>query len=411
MLKKHAPLLVLALSTAAHGAGYQLAERSASGLGRAFSGEAAIGDDASILGSNPAGMSLLDDMSFAVGASFVFPSVDAEGLAFDGAGGATPVRDSNVIADAIIPYAYFTKKINDQVTVGIGSFTQYGLKADYSTAFATRTVTDFSELLTFNINPAISYRINEQWTVGAGFNALYADGNITSLQPGIGGNLFDLEGDDWGYGYNIGVLYELNEGTRFGLHYRSSIDLKLEGSAEVGLGFGAFPGGTFDGSLEVELPDTIELSAYHELNDKWAIHGDILWTNWSKFQSLDPKVHPLIDGALSKEQNWDDSFRFSIGATYKHNDRLTFRAGAAYDEAPVDSSHTTLRIPDADRFWVSLGASYVLNDCYTLDVGYTHVFADDVSLSPEALGGNTENFSGKVEGGVDIFSIGLSGSF
>jgi len=406
MQYRHAPLLFLALSNVALGAGYQLAERSASGLGRAFSGEAAIGDDASILGSNPAGMSLLDDLSFAIGANFVFPHVDAQGQGATG-----PISDSDIISDAIVPYAYFTRKVNDQITIGFGSYTTYGLKADYSTAFATGSVTDYSELLTFNLNPAISYRINKHWTVGAGFDALYADGNITSLQPGIGGNLFDLEGDDWGYGYNLGVLFELNEGTRIGLHYRSSIKLDLDGTAEVGAGLGAFPGGDFDASLEVELPDTLELSAYHEINDKWAVHADILWTNWSKFQSLDPKVNPLIDPALSKEQNWDDTFRFSIGTTYQHNDRLTLRAGVAWDESPATSSNVTLRIPDADRTWASVGASYFVSDCYTLDIGYTHVFADDVSLSPEAAGGNTEAFLGEIDGGVDIFSIGLSGSF
>ncbi|MFT7173972.1 MAG: long-chain fatty acid transport protein [Paracoccaceae bacterium] len=145
--------------------------------------------------------------------------------------------------------------------------------------------------------------------------------------------------------------------------------------------------------------------------DKWALHADLLWTNWSKFQSLDPKVNPLIDPALSKEQNWDDTLRFSIGTSYKHSDRLTLRAGLAYDESPVSTSNSTLRIPDSDRTWASIGASYVLSGCYTLDIGYTHIFADDVSLSPEALGGNTEAFLGEIEGTGDIFSIGLSGSF
>ncbi len=410
------PLLKLSLSallltSTAHGAGYQLAERSGNGLGRAFSGEAAIGDDASILGSNPAGMSLLDDWSFSVGANIVLPHVDANGRGFaDNPPAGRAISNRDVILDAVVPYAYLTKKLNEQVTIGFGSYTTYGLKSDYTTNFSSAAVSNYSDLLTVNFNPALSYKVNEQWSLGAGFDALYTDGNLTSLQAG-GANLFDLEGDDWGFGYNLGVLFELNEGTRFGLHYRSSIDLKLEGKAEVGTAFGPFAGTYNDAFLEVELPDTLEFSAYHELNPQWAIHADVLWTNWSKFQSLDPKVNPAIDAAFSKEQNWKDAFRFSVGTTYKHNDRLTLRAGVAYDESPVDSSNATLRIPDADRTWLSLGASYVLNDTYTLDLGYTHVFADDLSLAPKSAGGNTEAFLGEIEGSVDIFSIGLSGSF
>ncbi len=403
---KQASTLLLSLLSNAYGAGFQLAERSASGLGRAYSGEAAIGDDASILGSNPAGMSLLDDWSYSIGANYITPHIDAEGTGVTG-----PISSNNVISDGIIPYFYAAKKYDERLSFGLGIYTTYGLKSDYSRDFATGAVTDYSEVLSFNINPVVSYRLNDQWTIGAGFDALYTDGQITSRQPRIGGNLFDLEGDDWGFGYNVGVLFELNERTRFGLHYRSAIELNLEGSAEVGAGFNGFPAGNYDATLDVELPDTIEFSAYHEINDQWAIHADVFWTNWSKFKSLEPKVNPLLDPALAKEENWEDAFRFSVGATYRHNDRLTIRAGVAYDESPVSDSNRTLRIPDADRIWASIGASYVISDRYTLDVGYTHIFADDADLLPEAAGGNSDAFAGTVEGSVDVFAIGLSGSF
>ncbi|YCM45434.1 outer membrane protein transport protein [Verrucomicrobiaceae bacterium 227] len=400
-----APLFII-LGSPLHGAGFQLSERSTKGLGRAFSGESAIGDDASILGSNPAGMSLLDDWSFATGASFISPEVNARGMGVTGS-----LSDDRIIADAAVPYSYLTKKINEQFTFGIGVYTLFGLNSDYSREFATGAIVDHSDLLTFNITPSLSYRINQQWSIGAGFDALYADGQINSRQPGIGGNLFDLTGDDWGYGYNLGILFELNEGTRFGLHYRSGIDLNLQGQAKVGAGFGVFPAGTYDGSLDIELPGLLEFSAYHEVTAKLALHADFLWTDWSVFESLDPKVHPLIDSALAKEENWHDSIRISIGATYQYNNRLTFRGGLAYDESPVDNSYRTLRIPDGDRIWASLGLTYQLNDTFALDLGYTHIFAESVEISPEAAGGNSDAFSGRLEGRVDIVGIGVSGRF
>ncbi|MGJ8694943.1 MAG: OmpP1/FadL family transporter [Verrucomicrobiaceae bacterium] len=417
-------LLGLAAANPVMGAGFQLAERSGSGLGRAFSGEAAIGDDASIIASNPAGMSLLDDMSFAFGANVIIPTIDVTGISPNGtAPGFSPNNDQNVASDALVPYMFMSKKINDQWTVGFGSYTTYGLKSDYSQQFASQSGTDFSELFSFNLNPALSYKVNNQWTLGAGLDLLYAKGNINSktfpavptVTPAnqaflVGTNLFNLEGDDWGFGYNLGVLYEVNEGTRFGLHYRSSIELTLNGASQVGPALGGPV--ILPTTLDVEMPDTIEFSAYHEIDDKWAVHGDVMWTNWSKFQSLAPKTgNAVVDAAVRIDENWTDAFRFAVGATYKHSDRLTFRTGVAYDESPVSTPNRTLRIPDADRIWASIGLTYKLNDCYNLDLGYTHIFADTADIQFAALGGNEDAFQGKAEGSVDLFAIGLSGSF
>ena len=387
------------------GAGYQLAERSAIGLGRAYSGESAIGDDATILGSNPAGMSLLDDHSFAFGASAFLPSVDVSGDTPFGT-----VEDRDVISDAQIPYLYYSRKLNENLHVGFGAFVTYGLESEYSQSFASSAVVEHSTLRTINLNPALSYRLNEKWSVGAGFNALYADGEITSLRPGVGTSLFELQGDDWGYGYNLGVLYEHSPQTRLGLHFRSAVKLSIQGDAEIGAGFGAFPVGNYPASLEVELPDSLELSLYHELTDRWAIHGDLLWTNWSKFEDFNPMVNPLIDGFYATKENWNDTLRISIGATYQYNDALTLRTGLAFDESPVDTKYRTLRIPDSDRIWASIGASYKLSDSYTLDLGYTHVFgsAENIGRKPN---GNEDTFQGSADGDADLFSIGLSGRF
>lgn len=420
-----AAALFVGMTASSFGAGFQLAERSGSGLGRAYSGEAAIADDASIIASNPAGMSLLDDMSFASGMSVILPSINAAGIAPDGIGGFVPNTDNNIAADGFVPYMYLTKKINDQWTVGFGSYTTYGLKSNYSADFAAKSGTDFSELFSFNLNPSISYRLNSQWSFGAGINFLYADGTINSRTfaavPGapaaaVGSNLFNLEGDDWGIGYNLGVLFEVSERTRLGLHYRSAIDLSLTGSSDVGpvLGAGAGLGGpgALETTLDVELPDTLEFSAYHELNDQWAIHGDVLWTGWSKFQELAPKTgNPVVDNTVYVEENWSNAFRFSAGTTYKYSDDLTLRAGVAYDESPVTDANRTLRIPDADRIWASIGLTYKLNECYNLDFGYTHVFADDAFVNFESLGGNERAFSGNVSGSVNLFALGVSGSF
>ncbi len=405
-------LLGLGLSNL-HAAGFQLAERSVKGLGRSFSGESAIADDASVIASNPAGIILLDDNSISKGLQYVRPSIDVEGISPVG-----PAHASGIGKDALIPHFYYTRKINEDLSIGLGTFSSFGLASDYSDSFAALAGTETSEITTATINPSLAYRVNESWTIGAGFNALYAHGRLTArntssdMVPGIiGARLFDLEGDDWGFGWNLGLLHEVSKQTRIGLHYRSAVKLNIEGEASGDLV--ALTGtNERDAHLNVELPDTVELSIYHEINDQWAVHGDVLWTNWSKFKQLAPLVHPAIDGQLLVEENWEDSFRYAIGATYQHNKQITFRFGIALDESPVSSvADRTLRIPDADRLWVSIGATVRLNDCYNLDFGYTHIFTNDAEIDFESTGGNEGQFRGTASGDVDLFGIGISGTF
>lgn len=385
-------------STPLLGAGFQLAERSVSGLGRAFSGEAAIADDATVIASNPAGMILLDDGALSVGLQYIRPDVDVQGTHLNPAVGS--ISDTDVATDAFVPYFFYSRKINDNLSAGIGLYSSFGLATEYSRAFSSLVGSETSEITTITINPSLAYRINDQWTIGAGIDVMYAEGRLTNYGGGI--KAFDLEGDDWSIGWNLGVLFEISERTRIGLHYRSSIDLEIEGTAEGAI----VPGGKRDASLDIELPDSIELSAYHELNDQWAIHADVTWTRWSKFETLAPKVHPGIDPALAVQENWQDSYRYAIGTTYKHSDKVTYRFGLALDETPVSDADRTLRIPDGDRVWVSIGATIKLNDCYNLDLAYTHLFADDTKI-----GANEDFFTGTAGGDVDIIGIGISGTF
>jgi long-chain fatty acid transport protein len=402
-------LLILPLGAIhwAAAAGFQLHERSASGLGRAFSGEAAMGDDASVIASNPAGMILLqDEWSFAVGASAIFPEVEVSGTYAPPApappGTLLPANGGNVASDAYIPYLYLAKRLSDHLVLGFGSYTTFGLKTNYPVAFPGRTIADFSELVSFNLNPSLAWEINETWSIGAGFDALYADGKLTSSLTSTS-PLLDLAGDDWGYGFNAGVLFRPAGHTRFGLHYRSAIDLELEGRA-----VSVLPAFNGPATLAVELPDSIEFSAVHEIG-AWAIHGDVMWTNWSKFEQLAPFIIGAPAQPPATPENWKDSWRFALGTTWRLNETLTLRAGAAYDRSPVPEGNLTLRIPDADRYWLTAGFSWEFTPCWTLDGGYAHIFADDVFISEGSAA--TGFFRGEATGSGDVVSLGLSASF
>lgn len=391
-MKKSSQLAVVATALTAstlssHASGFALQERSTSGLGRAFSGEAAIGDDASAMASNPAILYLLGDNALSSGFSYINPDVKIKGLA----NGATPASDDGPAQAAIVPYLYASHKLNDDLAVGIAIHSRFGLSTDYSDSFPAASLANKSEITTIYISPKISYRLTDKLALGAGFDAVYSEGELSSSVPGLGANILDVEGDDWAYGFNLGLIYQLNDKTRLGLSYHSNVDVSLQGtiSTDTGLApIGLAGGNSIGGNVDVDLPDTIEFSILHEINDQFSIHGDVLWTKWSNFDQLLIEANNGLSLPPTPE-NWKDTFRLSIGATYKYNDKWTFRTGFAYDESPVKTSEfRTLRIPDSDRYWVSLGATYKINDCYSADFGYSHIFAKTVSIDepPSAAG-------------------------
>lgn len=392
----------LALIDSTLGAGFQLHERSAAGLGRAFSGEAAIGDDATVIASNPAGMVLLEDeWSFAIGASAIFPEVKVSGL-YTAGPNTVPAQGGNVADDAYIPYFYAAKRIGEDLTLGFGAYTTFGLNSDYPLSFPGRAIADLSEVMSINLNPSLAWRIGERWSIGLGYDALYADGTLTATLPNTL-PVLDLAGDDWGHGFNAGVLFEATERTRLGLHYRSGIDLELEGRA-----VSVVPAFNGAATLETELPATVEFSAVHDIGD-WSIHGDVLWTDWSVFQQLAPRIPGAPAQPPATVQNWKDSWRFALGTTWRASEAWTFRVGAAYDRSPVNEANLTLRIPDADRIWLTAGFSWEFTPCWTLDFGYAHIFADDVFITDGSAA--TGTFTGGATGSGDVVSLGISAGF
>jgi long-chain fatty acid transport protein len=406
-MKTTLPLVLFAAAPLlAHGAGFQLQERSAAGLGRAFSGEAAMADDATIIASNPAGMMLLDDeWSFALGASGISPQVEVAGFYRPPgapAGVRRPAAAGNVGDDALIPYAYAAKRLGERWSAGFGAFTSFGLNSDYPAGFPALGIADLGEVKTVTLNPSIAWRANSRWSVGLGYQALRAEGSLTSTFPN-GVPVLDLGGNDWGHGFNAGLLFEATERTRVGLHYRSGIDLDLEGRAISGI-----PALNGPATLAVELPARAEISAVHDLGD-WSIHGDIAWTDWSVFQQLAPRITGAPVQPPVTVENWKDSWRFAAGVTWRASERWTFRGGLAYDRSPVSEANLTLRIPDADRFWLSAGFSWEFSPCWTLDFGYAHVFADDVFITDGSAASGT--FNGKASGSADVVSVGISAGF
>ncbi|MBE0358149.1 outer membrane protein transport protein [Pseudoalteromonas aliena] len=376
-------------------AAFQLAEQNASGLGRAYAGEASIADDASVVARNPALMTLFKNKQFSVAAISVIPDVSLEGTGTNNGLQASVLDEDSIVPSAIVPAGYFTMPVNDKVSVGFGVFSNFGLATEFDNDYAAGQIAGETEILTVNMNASVAYKVSEQFSFGVGLNAVYAEAKIirkfgaSPLPIPASADAVNLEGDDVGYGLNIGLMYQLDENSRFGFNYRTETDITFEGDYSNELPSAFIPGGldgklVLPGSVEIALPAIAEFSGSHQLDDKLGLHYSVLWTGWSSFDSLEAQVTSPTGNkfsAFEKTEDFSDSMRYSIGSDYQLNENILLRAGVAFDESPVSQTHLSISIPDTDRFWFSFGGNYTIDQNSNVDLGVS------------VLRGKTQNFT------------------
>mgnify|MGYP000002154713 CR=1 FL=1 len=405
-------------SSLSYGAGFAIQEQSVTGLGRAFAGSAAVADDASTIFFNPAGLTQLEHAEVDVALHYIKPKSDFTdgGSTVPNLGGggffgqALTGGDGNDAGkEAFVPNFYYAQPINDKMAVGLGINAPFGLVTEYNDTWKGRYHAVKSDLKTININPTISFEATDKLSLGFGLDLQYIDVELTQMADlgGLGGfpqaadGKVKLNADDWSWGYNIGLTYQIQEATRLGLSFRSKISHSLEGDGKLKNAAGTK---IADENIKanVTLPESLSLAVHHQLNEKWAVMADATWTRWNRFQAL---IITSDNGTFdqNKEEKWENTMRYGLGVDYKHNDKWTFRGGIAYDETPISNDYRTARIPGNDRKWVAIGASYNATKNMTVDAGYTHLFVSDPKIDETDSKGY--NLKGKYDASVDILGV------
>ncbi|HDZ9287972.1 TPA: outer membrane protein transport protein [Vibrio cholerae] len=408
------------VSTFTQAAGFQLAEYSATGLGRAYAGEAAMADNASAQWRNPAMLTYLEGTQVSAGAIYVNPNVDVEGTVTHQQLGKTHASSNDFAHDAVIPNFYLSHQLNEQVALGFALGTNYGMETDLGTEFAASHFGNQASVISKEANLNIAYQILPQLSIGGGVRYVMGEGHFGATAPAKnlirhpvtnnvmtvpkGTTLKYMEGEDNSWGWQVGSAWQINQDHRVGFAYKSEVVMDFEGHAE-GVSYGSYK----PGMMSVTLPATAELASFHQLNDQWAIHASINWTDWSSFKELTAVFPEKSD--LIKSENWEDNYRFALGTTYQYDAKLALRAGVAYDTSAVDDKNRTATIPETDRTWVSVGGSYVATPQLTLDAGFTYIFAKDATINEPrdasdqtaaAIGGA---FTGNVSGNVWLIGV------
>lgn len=443
LFKKTALAVAVAIvSTSAWSAGFQLNEFSSSGLGRAYSGEGAIADDAGNVSRNPALITMFDRPTFSMGAVYIDPDVNVTGKS--NLTGQSANQD-NIAPVAWVPNMHFVMPINDQFGWGASVTSNYGLATEFNDSYAAGIYGGKTDLQTINLNLSGAYRLDSNWSFGVGFDAVYAKAKIEryagSLGPLLAGQLQGrvppsmldginspddqiayLKGDEWGFGWNAGILYELDKNNRWGLTYRSEVKIDFDGDykssidpnlsnifASMGLtGLPAGTGGrTQSGALTLNLPEMWEVSGYNRVAPQWAIHYSLTYTSWSQFQELKATGN---DGQtlFYKDESFKDAYRIALGTTYYYDKNWTFRTGIAFDDSPVPANKRSISIPDQDRLWLSAGMTYAFNDDASIDVGASYMHGQNVSFTE---GEGPAAYTFKSEGKAWLFGTNFNYAF
>jgi long-chain fatty acid transport protein len=375
-------------ATAASAAGFAIREQSAEGLGASFAGVAAGTDGLSSMFWNAATMTLHEDEGFQSESNWSL--IVAYSRAKDGVGGLGGSSDSGDIGELVfVPASYYVYQVNDRLFVGLGLNSPFGLATE-SDVWAGSPHGSESSLFTINANPNVAYKLSDDIAVAAGFQLQYANINFETVNPATGAMVDNVEGDDFGVGFTAGVLFTPSDTTQIGLGFRSMIEHNLDGNGFVG----PYAGGM---TVPLDTPEIVTLGIRQQIDERWTVMAGAEWANWSRFESLSVYSDPGGTLLTTTPENWKDSWFVSLGAEYAYSDVLTLRAGLAYEDSGVPDSTRTPRIPDNDRYWVSVGATWQVNDWLKANLAYSHVFVEDGGVALAAPTPLTATFKQSID--------------
>lgn len=458
--------LSLSPAGSALASGFALIEMNASGQGNAYAGAAVATGNASTIFFNPAGMTSLSGDQLVVVGHYITPSAsfgdDGSSVAGLYATAASPPSlglgltgdGDDGGSSAFVPNLYWVKSINQTLKFGLGVNSPFGLATEYDKDWVGRYHGVSSDLKTINVNPSLAYRVSDKVSIGGGLNLMLGQVELTSavdmgsvcvaglLQaplplnaalPACEGDgagpqtidgFADLSGDNYdelSTGFNLGVIFSASDQTSIGLSYRSEVEMSIAGEADFTVptssttlnGVISASGLFSDTDLEatVDLPASFSLSLSHRVG-KITWLADATWTGWSSFEEL----RIVYDNAAQPDsvttEAWEDTMRYSVGFDYQYSDKIILRSGVALDESPVPSAERrTPRLPGNDRTWLSLGLSYMLDQQFSIDVGYSHLFIDDAKINNEfesSVPTLNATLTGEYEADVDILSAQLN---
>lgn len=409
----------LSVSGVAWASGFQLLEQNASGLGNAYAGSAAVGENASTVFYNPAAMTKLPGGNVSAGLSLIKPSYKFRDEGSSNGAAATGGNGGDAGALAALPNLYVSWQLTDKLYAGLGVGAPFGLKTEYDSDWAGRFQSNTFDIKTYNVNPSLAVKVNETVSLGFGVNyqrmeAMYQRQAATQhpTVPAANGMVqattVTLEATSEAYGWNAGALFKLGTSMDIGFSYRSKVFHRLEGSLNS-TNQAVSPNAL--AKADITLPDTYILSVVQRLDERWEMLGDVSRTNWS---SIDKVAIDRANGTTAQtlDARFRDTWRFALGGTYKVNDNWKWKYGIAYDQSPVRSAdERLLSLPDNNRYWLTTGAQWKLDKASVVDIGAAYLYIPESKVDADQRTAGRGRVVGSYDGSIVILGMQYSRSF
>lgn len=452
-------VLAAIASTAAHAGGFSLyTEGNGYSVGNFGAGVAAEARDASTAWYNPAGLGLIREQQVVGGGVGVFPKSKLSGTATytwnpPAAASVTNVEtfgDIDGAEYAFVPSFHYALPLGENATFGFSVVSPFGLSTLWGGTTPVRYAAEKSELIVINASPSIGGKITEHFLLGAGidlqyakvkFNSYLGNPSLTSGLAGYNNSPYGLDslsynkGHSTGVGFHAGGMFVFNDNhSRIGVNYQSKVKHKfnghsiLRGPLATAGGNVVIPGGipgvvpALDyqsrfrvnnlQSNRIEFPEIVTLSGYHDVNERVAILGSVVYTGWHTLRTIGLKnvaaasvtpvpPAPPVGGTIANAtvnsvsvENYKNAWRWALGANVQVNEQLMLTMGGGFDGTPTRDAFRSVRLPDEDRWALSVGAHYDANPQLGFDVGYTYLWA---GTKPTI--NKTQNF------GLDTFNV------
>ena len=347
-------------------AGFGLYEGSA--RGNAMGGAVvARADDPSALYYNPAGITQLSGLQIMAGATMIGPKTELTTLT--PMGNVTTESEDNWWTP---PHLYASYQLQDKVWMGLGIYSRFGLGTEFDDDWPGRYNSYNAVIKSMHFNPNVAIKATDKLSLAAGVSAVWFDLTLEQKIP-YGAQELDmsLEGDSFGYGYNLALRYEVLKWMALGASYQSRVQQTVEGDADIQIGSTGAEG-------DVELPDMMMLGVAFEPTEKFSFEVGAVYTGWSSYDELaiDFSNPMLLGPGVTIEKGWENVWRYCLGAEYQLSESLALRAGYVYDEEASPNDTVDYLVPANDRQILSIGAGYKIGD-WTIDASYSYLMIAD----------------------------------
>ena len=371
-MRKIVALLTICSPLLINAQGFQVSLQGQKQQAMAGAGTALMADGAALF-YNPGGVSFLKKNSVSFG---VTPVISHAKYADESS--STVSQTNSPASFPFTAYMVFGKKAS-RLKYGMAVYTPFGSAIEWEKGWTGRFAVTSSELTTIYFQPTVSYKINEQVGIGAGFVYGYGKVNFQRDIPVIDNkgdySTATLEGSGSGYGFNAGIYYKPSERVSFGLTYRSEVKMEVEkGKATFSVPASlatSFPNGNF--SASVPMPQIITFGTALEPCSKLRFAFDASLIGWKSFDTLAFDYEnntPSLEDTKSP-RNYKNAYSTRLGAEYSINSRLEARAGIKLLVSPIKDGYVTPEVPDATHVNYSTGLGYNMGRGLNVDLSFT----------------------------------------